>query len=278
MAYDNFIPEVWGKEILKSFSKNAVMAGLVNRDYEGDIKKFGDMVRIRSYGNVTVRDYTRDTAITYETLSDPMQNLLIDKQKYFAFRVDDLDMAQSDVNIIEGYSEQAAIAVRDVIDAHLYGHYEDVPTGNIIGGPTGSIAVTKSTVYDYITVLSEMLDNQNVPQENRALIVNPKFKRVLMQSDAFTRATSLGDDVIQNGLIGNIVGFKVHVSTNVPTLAGDVMPILACHKDFATFASQVVQVESIRPTDRFVQAVRGLYLYGSKVIRPEAGAVLRCTI
>jgi N4-gp56 family major capsid protein len=278
MAYDNFVPEVWGKEILKSFNKNAVMANLINRSYEGDIKKHGDVVHIRSYGDVTVNDYTRDSAITYEQLSDPMQNLLIDQQKYFAFKVDDLDMAQSDTEIIEGYTEQAALAVRDVIDAHLYGHYADVPVGNIVGGASGTIAITKTNIYDYITIMAEYLDNNDVPQEDRSLIVNPRFKRLLMQSDEFTRATSLGDDVIKNGMIGQVAGFKVHVSNNVPTLAGDVIPILGFHKDFATLASQVVQVEHVRPTDLFAHAVRGLYLYGSKAIRPEAGTMLRCTL
>ncbi|MCE2930255.1 MAG: phage capsid protein [Vampirovibrionales bacterium] len=278
MPYDNFVPEIWSQTILKSFNKNSVIAGLVNRDYEGEIKKSGDVVHIRSFGNVTVRDYTRGTAITYETLTDPKQMLTINQQKYFAFRVDDLDMAQADIPVIEGYTQQAAIAVRDVVDAFLYQHYLEIPVANIIGGAATTIAITKTNIYDNITLMAEALDAQNVPQEDRVLIVNPRFKRLLLQSDAFTRATSMGDQAIQNGYLGNVAGFKIYVSTNVPTLAGGVVPILAFHKDFITLASQVSNVENVRPTDMFANAVRGLYLFGSKAVRPEAGSWLRCTM
>ncbi len=278
MPYDNFVPEIWSQTILKSFNKNSVIAGLVNRDYEGDIKKSGDVVHIRSYGNVTVRDYTRGTAITYETLTDPKQMLTINQQKYFAFRVDDLDMAQADIPVIEGYTQQAAIAVRDVVDAYLYQHYLEIPVANIIGGASTTIAITKTNIYDNITLMAEALDAQNVPQEDRVLIVNPRFKRLLLQSDAFTRATGMGDQAIQNGFLGNVAGFKIYVSTNVPTLAGGVVPILAFQKDFITLASQVSNVENVRPTDMFANAVRGLYLFGSKAVRPEAGSWLRCTM
>lgn len=278
MGYDNFVPEIWSQVILKSFNKNSVMAGLVNRDYEGEIKKAGDVVHIRSYGSVTVRDYTRSTAITYETLTDPKQMLTINQQKYFAFRVDDLDVAQADIPIIEGYTERAAIAVRDVVDAYLYNHYLDIPVANIVGGASTVTAITKANIYDNITLMAEMLDAQNVPQEDRVLIVNPRFKRILLQSDAFMRATSLGDQAIQNGFLGNVAGFQIYVSTNVPTLTGGVVPILAFQKDFITLAAQVNNVEHIRPTDMFAHAVRGLYLFGSKAVRPEAGAWLRCTM
>jgi N4-gp56 family major capsid protein len=277
MAYTNFIPEIWSKQILKTFRQNSVMGSLVNRDYEGEISKAGDVVYIRSFGSVTVRDYTRGTAITYETLTDPMQSLLIDQQKYFAFRIDDLDKAQTDLDIAEGYAKQAALAVRDVVDLQLYNHYTSIQAAHVIGGTT-SVAVTKTNIYDYLTQLAELLDVDNIPQEDRALVVSPKFKRVLLQSDAFTRATSLGDDAIQNGFIGQVAGFKVHVSTVVPVLTGGIHPIMAMHRDFVTMASQVSQVEHIRPTDMFAHAVRGLYLYGSKVVRPEAGALLRCTL
>jgi hypothetical protein len=278
MGYDNFLPEIWSQIILKSFNKNSVMASLVNRDYEGEIKKAGDVVHIRSLGSVTVKNYTRDAAITYDTLTDPKQLLTINQQRYFAFRVDDLDIAQSDIKIIEEYTEQAGIAVRDAIDAYLYNHYTEIPTANIVGGASTTIAITKTNIYDNITLMAEMLDNNNVPQEDRVLIVSPRFKRILLQSDAFTRATSLGDQAIQTGFLGSVSGFKVYVSTNVPTLAGGVVPILAFHKDFVTLASQVNNVEHVRPTDMFAHAVRGLYLFGSKVVRPEAGAWLRCTM
>ncbi|HEY9746996.1 MAG TPA: P22 phage major capsid protein family protein [Oculatellaceae cyanobacterium] len=211
MALSNFIPEVWSKKLLKIFDKNVVMANLVNRDFEGEITGAGDVVHVRTFGNVTVNDYTRDMTISFQSLTDPMVDLLIDQQKYFAFKVDDLDKAQANIDILEGYAARAAIAIRDVVDSRLIGHYTDVHGGNVIGTDLAPITLTKDNIYGYITQLGELLDESNVPQEGRNLVITPKFKTLLLQSDEFTRATSLGDNVIQNGYIGNVAGFSVHV-------------------------------------------------------------------
>ncbi len=274
MALTNFIPEVWSKKLLKVFDKTVVMANLVNRDYEGEIQSAGDVVHIRTFGDVTVNDYTRDQTISFQALTDPMVDLLIDQQKYFAFKVDDLDKAQSNTNILEGYAARAAAAIRDVVDTRLIGHYADVDAGNVIGTDGEPITLSKDNIYSYITQLGETLDDDNVPAEGRNLVITPKFKTLLLQSDEFTRATSLGDNVIQNGYIGNVAGFSVHVTTNNPAVSG-VVNLMAFTKDFIAFASQVSKVETVRPYNMFADAVKGLYLYGSKVVQPTAAAVLK---
>ena len=98
----NFMPEVWSKKLQKIFDKKAVFASIVNRDFEGDIKNAGDAVKIRTFGDITINDYTRNSSIAYQDLSDPMDTLTIDQQKYFAFKLDDLDKAQSNIKILEG--------------------------------------------------------------------------------------------------------------------------------------------------------------------------------
>jgi N4-gp56 family major capsid protein len=274
MALTNFIPEIWSKKLLKIFNKTVVMAKLVNRDFEGEIQAAGDVVHVRTFGNVTINDYTRDMTINFQTLTDPMQDLTIDQQKYFAFKVDDLDKAQADMNILEGYAERAAIAIRDVVDSFLLAKYSDVTAGNVIGTNGTPITLTKSNVYSYITQLGEVLDNSSIPQEGRNLVIPPKVKTLLLQSDEFTRATSLGDNVIQNGYIGNVAGFGVHVTTNMPAVSG-VYNVMAFTNDFISFASQVSKVETVRPYNMFADAVKGLYLYGAKVFHPSAGALLK---
>lgn len=274
MALTNFLPEVWSKKLLKIFNKTVVMANLVNRDFEGEIQSAGDVVHVRTFGDVTINNYTRDMTISFQALTDPMMDLLIDQQKYFAFKVDDLDKAQSNIDILEGYAGRAAIAIRDVVDSRLIGHYTDVDAGNVIGTDGAPIALTKDNIYGYITQLSEKLDNSNAPQEGRNLVITPKFKTLLLQSTEFTRATSLGDNVIQNGYIGNVAGFAVHVTTNNPAVSG-VVNLLAFTGDFISFASQVSKIETVRPYNMFADAVKGLYLYGSKVMIPKAGAVLK---
>jgi hypothetical protein len=203
-------------------------------------------------------------------------DLLINQQKYFAFKVDDLDKAQADTNILEGYAGRGAIAIRDVVDSHLLAHYADVHSGNIIGTNAAPITLTSGNIYSYITQLGEKLDDSNVPQEDRHLVITPKFKTMLLQSSEFTRSTTLGDTVIQNGYIGNVGGFAIHVSTNNPAVSG-VVNLLAFTRDFISFASQVSKVETVRPYDMFAEAVKGLYLYGSKVMLPKAGAVLKAS-
>jgi N4-gp56 family major capsid protein len=276
MAYTNFIPEVWSKKLLKVFSKQTVMANLVNSDFEGDIKNAGDTVFVRTFGNVAISNYTRDMTINFETLTDPMQSMTIDQQKYFAFKVDDLDLSQADVDIMEGYANRAAIAIRDVVDSFLLGLYTQIPAGNILGNPT-PVALTKDNVYTQITLLSQLLDEANVSSEDRFIVIPPKVKTLLLQSPEFTRATSLGDNVVQNGYIGNIAGFSVNVTTNMPLVSG-AYNVMAFSRDFISFASQVNKVEKVRPHNMFADAVKGLYLYGAKVFYPTAGALLKCTV
>ncbi len=274
MATANFIPEVWSKKLMKIFDKHVVMANLVNRDYEGDIQQAGDVVKVRTFGDITINNYNRDTTINFQALTDPMSELTIDQQKYFAFKVDDLDKAQADVDILEGYTGRAAIAIRDVIDARLLSHHADVDANNVIGTDVAPITLTPSNIYGYIVDLGQKLDESNIPAEGRFLVITPKFKSMLLKSTEFTRATSLGDQVVANGKIGTIGGFEVYVTTNNAAVGG-VVNILAFTRDFISFASQVAKVEHVRPYDQFCDAVKGLYLYGSKVFSPKAGAVLK---
>ncbi|MDH4379092.1 MAG: P22 phage major capsid protein family protein [Vampirovibrionales bacterium] len=274
MAVTNFIPEVWSQKLLKIFDKNAVMANLVNRDFEGEIHNAGDVVKVRTFGDVTINSYTRDMTISFQALTDPMQEMAIDQQKYFAFKVDDMDKAQADVNILEGYTGRAAIAIRNLVDTFLLGQYANVDAGNIIGSNASPITLTAANVYGYLADLSQMLDDDNIPSEDRALVITPKVKTLLLKSAEFTRATTLGDNVVQNGYIGNVAGFTVHTSTNMAAVSG-VMNLMAFHRDFISFASQISQIEHVRPYNMFADAVKGLYLYGAKVFTPTAGAVLK---
>lgn len=274
MALSNFMPEVWSKKLLAIFDKNAVMSKLVNTDFEGDIQSAGDVVKVRTFGDVTINTYTRDMTISFQSLTDPMQELAIDQQKYFAFKVDDLDKAQADMNILEGYSARAAIAIRNVVDSRLLSHFADVDAGNIIGTDVAPITLSTSNVYSYIADMAQLLDEDNIPAEGRHLVITPKVKTLLLKSEEFTRASSLGDNIIQNGYIGNVAGFSVHVSTNLAPVGG-VVNLMGFTRDFISFASQVSKIEHVRPYNMFADAVKGLYLYGSKVFLPTAGVVLK---
>lgn len=271
MAVDNFIPEVWSLKLLKIFDKSCWMLKLVNRDYEGEISKSGDVVHVRTFGDVTINNYTRNQTLSFQALTDPMSDLTITEQKYFAFKVDDLDKAQADVKILKGYTGRAAVAIKEVVDQHLHSHYADVPVGNTIGTSAAPISLNKDNIYYYVTLLSEKLDNVNAPTEGRNLLISPRYKTMMLNSPEFTRATGLGDKTVQEGVLGNIGGFKVWVSTNLNQANGNT-PLLGFTKDFISYASQVSKVKAVDPSNEFSEGVKGLYLYGSKVFTNTASS------
>jgi hypothetical protein len=265
MAYAaNFIPEIWSKKVQKIFDKTTVMVPLCNREHEGEVKSGGDTVHVRSFGEITIKNYTREQTLVDDTLVDPMSDLVIDQEKYFSFIVDDVDKAQADIKIMEGYAKRAADAIRRVVDQHLHAQYANVDAGNVLGSSSGPITLTKDNIYFYMTELSRLMDDDNVPADDRHVVVDPTRKALLLNSPEFLRATGMGDKVVTNGKIGEVANLQVHVSTNLNSASGN-RPILALTKDLISYASQVDKVEKVRPSNQFVDKVKGLYVYGSKI-------------
>lgn len=265
MAYAaNFIPEIWSKKVQKIFDKTTVMVPLCNREHEGEVKSGGDTVHVRSFGEITIKNYSREQTLSDDTLVDPMSDLVIDQEKYFSFIVDDVDKAQADIAIMEGYSKRAADAIRRVVDQHLHAQYANVASGNVLGTSSAPITLTNENIYFYVTELGRLMDDDNVPADERHLVLDPSRKALMLRAPEFIRATGLGDKTVQNGTIGEIGGFQTHVSTNLNSASGN-RPILALTKDLISYASQVDKVEKVRPTNQFVDKVKGLYVYGSKI-------------
>lgn len=274
----HFIPEIWSKKLLKIFDNIVVMKQLVNTDYEGEVKNAGDTVNVRQFGSVSIGNYTRDANITFQALTPALEQLTITTQKYFAFTVDDLDAAQADIGIMEGYSKRAAIAIRDVVDTSLLSNYVNTDAANILGSAAVPIALTSDNILDYFLRMGQLLDDQKVDQDGRNVVVTPYVKRLIKQHLA-QRETPLGDMVTKNGkVLDDFGGFGVYVSTNVPT-ATNAKPLLFFTRDFISFVSQVSKVEKVRPYDMFADAMKGLYLYGHKVFTAHdgTGAVLYST-
>lgn len=264
MAYAaNFIPEVWSAKTMKIFNKTVVMKKIVNTDHEGEVKKAGDTVHVRSFGEIVIRNYTREQTLTMDTLTDPMSDLVIDQEKYFAFNVDDVDDAQSDISIMNGYTARAADAIQRTVDQHIHANYANVDAGNIIGSSAAPITLTKDNVYFYCTELRRIMKDDNVTGEMH-LVVDPTREALMLNAPEFVRATGLGDKTVQDGEIGRIAGFRVHCSTNLNSASGN-RPILALTRDLISFADQLSKTEMVRPTNQFVDVFKGLYVYGSKV-------------
>lgn len=272
----NFIPEIWSQKLTLVLDNSGVMIQCVNRDYEGDIKNSGDTVNIRSFGNVTVKSYTG--SIDYDNLTSPLQSLLIDQKKYFAFKVDDVSKAQTNIDIMAGYLERAKISIDLAKDTFLLAKHADVPAGNTVGTEGTPIALTKDNVYTNFVAVAKALKKANAVSNGQKpwIVINPDIEALLIQAPEFTRSTQVCDDTLREGSIGKIAGLDVLVCTNLE-LTSSKYYVIAGTNNAITFASQVVEVECIRLQDSFDTAVRGLYVYGAKTVVPNALAKLICT-
>lgn len=270
-----FIPEIWSGVMLSSLKKSLVFAqpGVVNRSWEGDIRGQGDTVRIRSMGRPTIGTYTKNsTTITPETLTDAQRALLIDQAKYFAFELDDIDAAQSVGGELEESLMEAVYGLRDVADQYVASLY----TGAQVANQIGTVSVTTAALaYTQLRKLSTKLDEANVPQEGRYAIVPPWYHGLLLEDDRFVRVDASGTaEGLRNGIIGRALGFDVMKSNNAPFVTGDDYAVIAGHSSAIAYAEQIVKVETYRPEDAFSDAIKGLHVYGAKLVRPDALATV----
>ncbi len=274
----NFIPTVWAARLLVALDKALIygQTNVCNRDYEGDIKKSGNTVKIGAIGTVNVENYTRDTNINDpETLSDEVQTLLIDQAKYFNFSVDSIDRAQQNVNVLDEAMKQAAWSLREYADRFLADKMVSaVPAGNIIGDPT-PVVPTKDNAYEYLVDLGVLLDQGNTPTNDRFVVVPAWFHGLLLKDDRFVRSgTATGDRRLKNGEVGEAAGFTILKSNNVPDTEGEEYKIIAGHSYATTYVEQILDVQTYKPEKRFSDAVKGLHVYGAKVVRSQCLAML----
>ena len=275
----SFIPEVWSAKMLVSLKKALVYAGpgVVNRDYEGEIKGQGDTVRIRSMGRPTIGTYTKNsTTITPETLTDAQRALYIDQSKYFAFELDDIDAAQSTGGELESSLQEAVYGLRDVADQYVAALY----TGAQAANQLGTVSVTTAALaYTQLRKLKVKLDEANVPMEGRYCVVPPWYEGLLLEEDKFVRVDASGtSEGLRNGQIGRALGFNVLASNNAPLVSGDDYAVIAGHPSAISFAEQIASIETYRPESAFSDALKGLHVYGAKLVRPDAIATVVASI
>jgi hypothetical protein len=286
MAILRFRPEIWAASLLVALQKRLVyaQAGVVNRDYEGEISQAGDTVRISSISDPTIGTYVPNvTAVAPEELTDFQRTLTIDQAKYFAFYVDDVDARQAKGNVLPTAMMRAAYKLADQADQFIAGLYTGVQTVNF---PSSGAAITFTAIgttpteefYNKVLVpLKVLLDQANVPTEGRYVVVPPWGHAMLLLSSLFSRFDGQGtSDVSRNGLVGRAAGFDILVSNNVPLISADFV-VQAGVDSAVSFAEQINQVMAYRPEAKFADAVKGLYLYGGKLVRPDSIACARVT-
>lgn len=281
MSITNFIPSVWAAEILKALDTLLVYASplVCNTDYEGEISQAGDTVKITTLGDVTVKDYTRNSDMDApETLTDAQLALLIDQQKYYNFQVDDLDKRQALEGLRTEAARRAAYGLRKAMDSYVAGKYTDIASANFIGSdavPITGFSATSTKAYDQLVDLGVKLDVADAPEDGRWAIIPPWYHGYLEKDARFTGyGTEQNRRTLENGVIGAAAGFTILKSNQVPNTAAAKYKVICGHKDGWSRATQLLETEAYRPERRFADALKGLHVYGAKVVRPTQLACL----
>ena len=278
MAVSSFIPALWNARLLHALDKAHVATNIVNRDYEGEIKQSGDTVHINTIGAVNVSSYEHGTSIVYQELSTTDQTLVVNQEKYFAFQIDDVDAAQAAGDIMDEAMGRAAYALADTSDSYLLGVIAaGGSSDNYVGSAGSPVALAANNIYTNIVKLRTALDKKNVPTIGRSIVVPPDAYALLLQDERFTKVDAVAENVLTNGLVGRVAGFDVYMSNNVATSSSTYL-ITAQVPEATTYAEQIVKTEALRLENSFKDGVKGLHVYGAKVVRPEAIATLFGTI
>lgn len=295
-----FIPEIWSGKMIEKFYDATVFGAISNTNWEGEIKNQGDKVIIRTKPNITISAYEADGALTYTRPSSNIVELLIDKGYYWNTILDDVMEVQADIDQMAVWAEDASEQMKIQIDTECLAYMvtavdsdnEGATAGRISGnidlGTSGTpleIAKDGTTtgdtdVLESVLRLGQVLDEQNIPETGRWLVVPAWFAAILKNSD-LRAANIMGDStsVFRNGKIGMLDRFTVYVSNLLPTgteTGGDATYVVAGHAHGVTFASQLSKVETLRAESTFGQIMRGLQVYGRKVVDGTAIANLYC--
>lgn len=287
-----FIPEIWSGKLIEKFYASTVLGAISNTDYEGEIKSHGDKVKIRTKPTLTIRDYQADQVLLVERPSSSIVELLIDKGKYFNTVLDDVMEVQSDINQMNLWSDDAGEQMKITIDRMVLldilgdavaansGATAGAISGNINLGVTASpLAIVAKTpgvgdveIVDAIVRAGLVLDEQNIPETGR-WIVMPTWAASMIKRSELRDASLTGDgtSILRNGRLGMIDRFTIYASNLMPAgvsagLAAGEHAIFAGHPHALTFASQMTKMETLRSESTFGTLMRGLQVFGWKVL------------
>lgn len=271
-----------------------MLAAISNTDYEGEIKNKGDKVIIRQTPTITIRDYSKNQSLTIERPeADPVE-LPIDNAKYFNFICDDIDAYQSDIKLMDDWSRDASQQMKIAIDTGVLADiYNDatatynmgVAAGKIsgsinLGTTAAAVVVTKDNILEKIIDCGQVLDEQNIPEESRWMVIPAWFTAMIKKSDLKDASlTGDGTSVLRNGRIGMIDRFTLYNSNLLKTTSESGFTnysVMAGQRHALSFAAQMTKMETLRSESTFGQLVRGLNVYGYKVLKSDALVELYC--
>ena len=242
----------------------------------------GDTVHINTIGAVTIGTYTQNTDFSSgpETLATTDQTLTIDQAKYFNFQVDDIDAAQAAGDIMDKAMTRAAYGLADASDKYIAGILAGAADAtNTVS--TSAVALTSSNVYENVVKMRTILDKANVPTAGRWLVIPPEMYALILLDDRFVKTGGeMAEGILRTGLVAQAAGFDIYLSNNcvsVNSNSTDTYTIVGGVDSAATYAEQIVSTEAYRPEKRFADAVKGLHVYGAKVVDKAQIACLKAT-
>ena len=293
-----FIPEIWSGKLVEKFYASTVLAAISNTDYEGEIKNKGDRVKIRTKPTISIHNYDSDGLLGLDRPTGGTVELYIGNGKYFSLILDDVMEIQSDLNVLSMWSDDAAQQLKITIDTDvltgMVGNMVAANQGLTAGAITGNInlgvqgtplsVVSKNPgvgdieLLDVLMRMGQVLDEQNIPEIGRWVVMPSWAGRMIKQSE-LRQAYLSGDSVsmLRNGRLGMVDRFTIYISNLLPNNSTDSAqfnagewPIFAGHAHGLTFASQISKVETLRSELTFGQILRGLQVYGYQIVDGKA--------
>ena len=288
-----FVPEIFSKKIQNFFRKSSVIEAITNTDYAGEISAFGDTVNIIKEPTITVAAYTRAASTTKQFLTDQELTLVIDKANSFKFIVDDIEERLSHINFASVGASSAAYTLKDTMDSEvlsaMFSGVSTLSPDHQLGGDGTGSAIANFTSGDPIDMgngsselsplkimarMARLLDDSQVPEEGRWFVAKPEFYEELADTDSKLMSSDFnqGDGGVRNGLVasGQIRGFSMYKSSNVPATTNATGQCLGGHISSTATAQSILNIETLRDTDTFGDIVRGLHVYGRQVLRDDA--------
>ena len=288
----NWAPAIYSQKVQKFFRRASVVEDITNTDYAGEIENFGDTVKIIKEPTITVQDYARGTAVSTQDLADDQLTLVVDQGSYFAFKVDDIEERQSHVNFEALATSSGAYSLKKNYDYNVLKFiYDNASTSasdtGTDGSPIDGDAAT-DTLADVVSAAKTVLDGNDVPEENRWFVAPPAFYKQLRKAGAKIMDQSVmadgGASSMRNGMVTDrpLFGFRLYSTNAIAVSSGaaasktfgsagsNEYAILYGHQSGVATANHIAKTELIRDPDSFSDIVRGLHVFGRKILRTEA--------
>jgi hypothetical protein len=288
----NWVPAVYSQKVQKFFRRASVVEDITNTDYAGEIENFGDTVNIVKEPSITVSDYARGQTVNTQTLADDKLQLTVDQGSYFAFKVDDIEERQSHVNWEALATSSGAYSLKRNYDYNVLKNiYDNAATSAANTGTDGSPIdgdAAVDTLADVISAAKTVLDGNDVPEENRWFVAPPAFYKQLRKAGAKIMDQSVMNDgsasSMRNGMVTDrpLFGFRLYSTNAIAVSSGSAAShtfgssgsneyaLLYGHQSAVATANHIAKTELIRDPDSFSDIVRGLHVFGRKVLRSDA--------